>query len=170
MVYLHIFHVQDCTTPSRTLHTVAAPVPVQESTNGDQHDTRQSSRRDTRQEDWATAQDVQDIALCDLDNMSPQLREKRLRHNRNFKNSFSSLQYDESMTSSDLAENDYIEVKDGLYRKHRGVVSSCANRGIYVILNVLHDLDTLNITKEIKFQRNKLYKLIAPITAVASEV
>ena len=155
---------------SRTLHTVAAPVPVQESTNGDQHDTRQSSRRDTRQEDWATAQDVQDIALCDLDNMSPQLREKRLRHNRNFKNSFSSLQYHESMTSSDLAENDYIEVKDGLYRKHRGVVSSCANRGIYVILNVLHDLDTLNITKEIKFQRNKLYKLIAPITAVASEV
>ena len=77
------------------------------------------------------------------------------------------MQYDGNRTTGDLAENDYIEVRDDLYRNHRGVVSSCANRSVFVILNVLHDLDTLNITKEIKFKRHKLYKLIEPNTEVA---
>ena len=111
-----------------------------------------------------TAQDVQDIVVEDLNTMPDEVREKRKKFNRNFQSAFSSLDYSENRTTGDLAEGDFVEVKDGSYRNHRAVVSNCANRGIHVILNVLPDIDTLNITMEIKFKRTKLYKLdIAPV-------
>jgi len=152
------------TSTSRIVPAQAVPVTVVGEDTTTRQDTRQGTRNDTRQEDWVTAQDVQDIVVEDVNTMPDEVREKRKKFNRNFQSAFSSLDYSENRTTGDLAEGDFVEVRDGSYRNHRGVVSNCANRGIHVILNVLPELDTLNITMEIKFKRTKLYKLdIAPV-------